>query len=298
MSSGGKKNNTISGRLKQYEKEKQQKTPPTAPPSKVPKNTLLNNNGKDGRGRCYTKIETSPMAQRQHFNDSAASLSMSVPEIVDLFNEQITLNEMALAQEAEEKAARRERYLESRKRNRKNARAKRALLAKKEKMKEEKGEKASNHYSLVDTSRKGGGGAYYGSPANGGLLMNGTTSFSVDPRTYRAPENLPRPTGPETQLLLQALADNVLLKEKRNRDFSDSTCSGGQVITTTTQELKDALVRAFETVLIKKGQTVEEAVEQAGSRHHDRNCLYVVESGQIDLNDGETGKRVATATAG
>jgi hypothetical protein len=287
-----KNNANRTNRLKQFEKDKA--TPPTAPPGKVPKSSLLT---KERRG--YTKIETSPMAQRQYFQDSAAS-AMTVPEIVDRFNEQIELNEMVLAQETEEKSARRERYLQSRKKNRRNAKAKKALLAKKEKQRQERernnnknSRKTSHHYSLVKST---------GSGPNNGVLMNASPSFSVDPRTYQAPNHLPQPTEPETQLLLQALTDNVLLKEKRTSSNNSSNNRDGDssdiVITTTTQELKHALIKAFETVLIKKGQTLEEAVEQAGRKHLDNNCLYVIESGQIDLNDGDTGKHVATATAG
>jgi hypothetical protein len=253
-----------------------------------------NNNNINSNSNCML-METSPMAQRQYFQDSAAS-AMTVPEIVDRFNEQIELNEMALAQEAEEKNKRRERYLQSRRRRQ-------AMLAKKKKKKKEQqgnnnsnnNNKVSNHYSLKASPKSGKG-----------VLMNATPSFSVDPRTYQAPKNLPQPTEPETQLLLQALADNVLLKEKRSSrrhhddDDDPNHQHHDQIITTTTQELKDALVKAFETVLIKKGQTVEEAVAASGGSQHldDANCLYVIESGQIDLNDQETGKRVATATAG
>jgi hypothetical protein len=293
MSTNKKNNVVINNRLKQFEKEKT--NPPTGRPTKVPKNTFLNK-----ERRLYSKMETSPMAQRQYFHDSAAS-AMTVPEIVDRFNEQIELNEMVLAQEAEEKAARRERYLHSRKKNRKNTKAKKALLVKKEQQQQRQQEaennniypyKTSHHYSLVKTTLPGRN--------NGVVLMNATPSFFVDPRTYQPPNHLPQPTEPETQLLLQALTDNVLLREKRtsNEHNKNNSDSSDFIITTTTQELKDALIKAFETVLIKKGQTVEEAVEQAGRKHLDNNCLYVIESGQIDLKDGATGKHVATATAG
>ncbi|KAG7371650.1 protein kinase domain containing protein [Nitzschia inconspicua] len=318
--SSNKRNSAISSRLKTFEKEKTTTTnnpsnsnhtnshagaattPPPAPPAKVSKSTVFKL--KEQQQQRRSLLDTSPMAQRQYFHDSAAS-SMTVPELVDRFNEQIELNEMALAQEAEEKQARRERYLQSRKYNRKNAKAKRALLAKKEQQKQASNNssgrgsnnKISNHYSLVKTPTAAAGG--------GGMLMNGTPSFSVDPRTYQPPENLPQPTQPEAELLWQALTDTVLLKEKRSAnsknnsfDNNSSDNDNNKVITTTTQELRDALVKAFETVLIKKGQTVEEAVEQSGNKHFDENCLYVIESGEIDLNDGETGKRVATATAG
>lgn len=283
-------------------------TPPTAPPTKkvLPKNTLLSPNA--NKKKLGLTFETSPMAQRQYFQSNLQDASsMSVPEIVDRFNEQIELNEMALAQEAEEKIARRERYLESQKKNRKHNKAKKAALEAKKK-EQERSSKGRQHYSLEARSNH----------ARQGVLMNhGQTSFTVDPRTYQAPKNLPAPTQPETELLLQALADNVLLKDKpRHSRSSDPSTSGNQkdddkLITTTTQELRDALVKAFETVLIKKGQTLEEALQQqsVGSRrtsdsdissltHHEGNCLYVIESGEIDLKDASTGKRVATATAG
>lgn len=295
--SSNKKNNGIAKRMKAFEnKEKacNNYTPPTAPPVKVPKNTavLSFNTG--------SLMETSPMAQRQSFNDSLAS-HMTVPEIVDLFNEQIEINEKVLAQEAEDKAARRQRYLQSRKKNRKNAKAKKVMLAKNESKQQEKelssrrSKHQHNHYSL----QTGGTG--------GGVLMNDTTSFVVDPKTYKAPKHLPRPTEPQTKLLMQALNDNVLFFSKEDNSSlpKSKNTSASSTDTTSTSSgtdgkgvLKEALVQAFETVVIKKGQTVQEALSESGSHHHyDKNCLYVIESGEMALQD-ETGKQVATATAG
>jgi CRP-like cAMP-binding protein len=117
-----------------------------------------------------------------------------------------------------------------------------------------------------------------------GVMMNAKTSFSVDPKTYKPPTNLKSPTGEQKKLLLNVLANNVLFTNSTDKD-------------TTTPQLKDALIRAFEAVKIRKGETVEEALRASGSQHHDDNCLYVIEEGEMELND-ERGNVVATAVAG
>jgi CRP-like cAMP-binding protein len=267
------KNSKISDRLKAFDKKKNDPSsphhPPTAPPSKLPKNKTATVTPKRVSKHCSphtspsTDLKTSsPMAQRQYFQKTAAEvMHMSVPEIVDRFNEQIEINERALAQEAAEKEARKNRYQQNRRKSRKNARAR------KKKLSNRKENGGANHYSLLPKSNAQ-------SPT--GVMLNAATSFLVDPKTYKPPTNLPKPTEPQKKLLLQALADNVLFEEK-NKDSS------------TPPQLKDALVKAFEAVTIKKGQTVQEALTD--------NALYVIEQGEMQLND-ENGRAVATAVAG
>ena len=258
----------IADRLKKFEKKDNNSNhaSPSAAPSETPpipsarKNKLLS-------PKRPIKPGVAAGLKKTSFMDASDSSLLTVPDIVDMFQDQINMNEAALAQEAADKLERKKKYQTS-KRKRKTARTR--------KHEKKKKEQSHNHYSLLTKGNNA---------TATGVIMNAKTSFQVDPKTYKPPaydDDAPI-TDQQKKLLLNVLANNVLFTSSKKD--------------TTTPKLKEALMRAFESVKIRKGETVEEALRKSGSQHHDDNCLYVIEEGEMELND-ERGNTIATAVAG
>ncbi len=152
------------------------------------------------------------------------------------FNEQIAANEAAFQKALQEKVERKRRYRNKKKRSKFRPRKK----------------KTQQHLM------------------SGSVWSNqmAAPSFKVDPKTYKAPTYLSRPSSAQEKLIRQAMADNVLI-----RDDPGST--------------QKALLHAFESVEVKKGQKLENDSDK---------YFYVVEDGEVDIE--HKGKVLATARPG
>lgn len=161
--------------------------------------------------------------------------SGTVNLIVDKYNEQIQANIEYCKKELEEKEARKQRYRSRAKRPRNN-------------------KKRRNTKSRLVSE----------SVWNNKMAK---ASFKVDPKTFKAPKLLHRPSRAQEEVLQQAIADNVLIRHDKRPNKT--------------------LIQAFEPVELSKGEKIDNENEK---------YFYVVEDGRVDIE--QNGKVVAEVGKG
>jgi CRP-like cAMP-binding protein len=196
-------------------------------------------NSSDSSLNFIDKISESRLKETKHLKEICGGTVIS---IITKFNDQVKAQEEAFKLAIQEKQARKTRYRANLKLG-----PKKGITAKKKKFVATKGKQSTGSAAVFRN--------VYAPPVK------------VDPKTFKAPKNLGRPSLVERELIEKAMNQSVLFQNN-------------------TEKQNESLLQAFQRVKYSPGEVIEE----------DSDSFYVVDEGKVDLQ--VDGVKVGSAKAG